>query len=104
MRRSGTALVPTLMAFTGVREGLAQNRFTPIVAAKAREALAHLGQAARAARAAGVPVVFGTDAAVYRAWPQCRGVRAAGRAWRDEPGRGDRLGDDRRGAAARPGE
>jgi imidazolonepropionase-like amidohydrolase len=65
MRRSGTALVPTLMAFTGVREGLARNVFTPAVAAKAREALTHLGEAARAARAAGVPVVFGTDAAVY---------------------------------------
>jgi imidazolonepropionase-like amidohydrolase len=65
MRRSGSALVPTLMAFTGVRESLAQGRFTPIVAAKAREALSHLGEAARAARAAGVPVVFGTDAAVY---------------------------------------
>jgi imidazolonepropionase-like amidohydrolase len=65
MRRSGSVLVPTLMAFTGVRESLAQNRFTPTVAAKAREALSHLGEAARAARAAGVPVLFGTDAAVY---------------------------------------
>jgi imidazolonepropionase-like amidohydrolase len=65
MRANGTALVPTLMAFTGVREGLARNAFTPTVAAKAREALAHLGQAVRLARAAGVPVVFGTDAAVY---------------------------------------
>jgi imidazolonepropionase-like amidohydrolase len=65
MRRSGSVLVPTLMAFTGVRESLAQNRFTPAVAAKARETLSHLGDAARAARAAGVPVLFGTDAAVY---------------------------------------
>jgi imidazolonepropionase-like amidohydrolase len=65
MRRSGTALVPTLMAFTGVSEGLAENRFTPVVAAKAREALQHLGQAVRLARAAGVPVAFGTDAAVF---------------------------------------
>ena len=65
MRRSNSALVPTLMAFTGVREGLAQHRYTPAVEAKAREALSHLGEAARAARAAGVPVVFGTDAGVY---------------------------------------
>ena len=65
MRRSDSFLVPTLMAFTGVTEGLAQNRFTPVVAAKAREALAHLGQAVRLARAAGVPVAFGTDAAVF---------------------------------------
>ena len=65
MRRAGSAMVPTLMAFTGIREGLAQNRYTPAVAAKVRETLAQLGQAARAARAAGVPVLFGTDAAVY---------------------------------------
>ena len=65
MRQSNSFLVPTLMAFTGVTEGLAQNRFTPVVAAKAREALAHLGEAVRMARAAGVPVAFGTDAAVY---------------------------------------
>jgi imidazolonepropionase-like amidohydrolase len=65
MRRSNSAFVPTLMAFTGIREGLAQNRFTPPVAAKVRETLAQVGRAARDARAAGVPVVFGTDAAVY---------------------------------------
>jgi imidazolonepropionase-like amidohydrolase len=65
MRRANAALVPTLMAFTGVREGLAANRFTPVVAVKAREALAVLGRATRAARAAGVPVVFGTDAGVF---------------------------------------
>ena len=65
MRRSNSAFVPTLMAFTGIREGLAQNRFTPPVAAKVRETLAQVGRAAREARAAGVPVVFGTDAAVY---------------------------------------
>jgi imidazolonepropionase-like amidohydrolase len=65
MRANNVAMVPTLMAFTGVREGLALNRYTPTVAAKAREALSHLGEAARAARAAGVPVLFGTDAGVY---------------------------------------
>jgi len=65
MRRSNSAFVPTLMAFTGIREGLAQNRFTPPVAAKVRETLAQVGRAAREARAAGVPIVFGTDAAVY---------------------------------------
>ncbi|MGZ8347108.1 MAG: amidohydrolase family protein [Allosphingosinicella sp.] len=65
MRRSNTALVPTLMAFTGVTEGLAQHRFTPAVEVKAREALQQLGVATRAARAAGVAIVFGTDAAVF---------------------------------------
>jgi imidazolonepropionase-like amidohydrolase len=65
MRRTGSAFVPTLMAYTGIREGLAQNRFTPAVAAKVRETLDLVGRAARAARAAGVPVLFGTDAGVY---------------------------------------
>jgi imidazolonepropionase-like amidohydrolase len=65
MKANGTALVPTLMAYTGIREGLAKNRFTGAVAAKVRETLGEVGKAARAARAAGVPVVFGTDSAVY---------------------------------------
>ena len=65
MDRSGTAFVPTLMAYTGIREGLAQNRYTPPVAAKVRETLELVGRAARAARATGVPVVFGTDAGVF---------------------------------------
>ena len=65
MKASGTVMVPTLMAFTGIREGLGRNAFTPQVAEKVRMTLGELGKAARAARAAGVPVVFGTDAAVY---------------------------------------
>jgi imidazolonepropionase-like amidohydrolase len=65
MKASGTVLVPTLMAYTGIREGLAKNVFTPAVAEKVRMTLNEVGKAARAARAAGVPVVFGTDSAVY---------------------------------------
>jgi imidazolonepropionase-like amidohydrolase len=65
MKANGTTFVPTLMAYTGIREGLAKNVFTPAVAAKVRETLGVVGRAARAARAAGVPVVFGTDSAVY---------------------------------------
>ena len=65
MKASGTVLVPTLMAYTGIREGLAKNVFTPQVAEKVRMTLNEVGKAARAARAAGVPVVFGTDSAVY---------------------------------------
>lgn len=65
MKANGTVLVPTLMAYTGIREGLARNAYTPVVAAKVRETLGEVGKAARAARAAGVPVVFGTDSAVY---------------------------------------
>lgn len=64
MKASGTTLVPTLMAYTGIREGLAKNVFTPTVAEKVRMTLNEVGKAARAARAAGVPIAFGTDSAV----------------------------------------
>ena len=64
MKANGTALVPTLMAYTGIREGLAKGVFTPTVAEKVRMTLSEVGKAARAARTAGVPVVFGTDSAV----------------------------------------
>jgi imidazolonepropionase-like amidohydrolase len=65
MKASGSSLVPTLMAFTGIRERLGKGIFTPVVETKVRETLSEVGKAARAARAAGVPVVFGTDAAVF---------------------------------------
>lgn len=65
MRESGTALVPTLMAYTGIRERLGTGVYTPQVEEKVRQTLDQVGRAARAARAAGVPVVFGTDSAVY---------------------------------------
>jgi len=65
MKASGSTLVPTLMAFTGIRERLGKGVFTPQVEAKVRETLSEVGKAARAARAAGVPVVFGTDSAVF---------------------------------------
>ncbi|HYI40699.1 MAG TPA: amidohydrolase family protein [Allosphingosinicella sp.] len=65
MKASGSSLVPTLMAFTGIRERLGKGIYTPVVETKVRETLSEVGKAARAARAAGVPVVFGTDAAVF---------------------------------------
>ena len=65
MKASGTVMVPTLMAFTGIRDRLGKGIYTPQVEAKVRETLEHVGKAARAARAAGVAVVFGTDSAVY---------------------------------------
>jgi imidazolonepropionase-like amidohydrolase len=65
MKASGTAMVPTLMAFTGIRERLGKGIYTPTVEAKVRETLGELGKAARAARAAGVAVIFGTDSAVF---------------------------------------
>lgn len=65
MKQRGTVLVPTLMAFTGIRERLGRNVYTPIVEEKVRMTLNEVGKAARLARAAGVPVIFGTDAGVY---------------------------------------
>ncbi|MDQ4088404.1 MAG: amidohydrolase family protein [Pseudomonadota bacterium] len=65
MRGSNTAFVPTLMALVGVREGLGRGIYTPVVEAKIRETMELHGRAPRAARAAGVPIVFGTDAGVF---------------------------------------
>src|SRR3954470_499756 len=65
MKEKGTVLVPTLMAFTGIRERLGKGIYTPIVEDKVRMTLGEVGKAARLARQAGVPVVFGTDAGVY---------------------------------------
>jgi imidazolonepropionase-like amidohydrolase len=65
MKQRGTVFVPTLMAFTGIRERLGKGVYTPVVEDKVRMTLSEVGKAARLARAAGVPIVFGTDAGVY---------------------------------------
>jgi imidazolonepropionase-like amidohydrolase len=65
MKERGTAFVPTLMAFTGIRERLGKGVYTPVVEDKVRMTLSEVGKAARVARGAGVPVIFGTDAGVY---------------------------------------
>jgi imidazolonepropionase-like amidohydrolase len=65
MKASGSVMVPTLMAFTGIGERLGKGIYTPTVEAKIRETLGFVGKAARAARDAGVPIVFGTDSGVF---------------------------------------
>ncbi len=65
MRANGTAFVPTLMAYTGIRERLGTGVYTPQVEAKVRETLAVVGQAARRAHDQGITIVFGTDAGVF---------------------------------------
>lgn len=62
---SGGWLVPTLMAFTGVRDRLGKNIFTPVVEAKGRQAMAVWGRALGAAHRAGIKIAFGTDAGVF---------------------------------------
>lgn len=65
MATNGTYMVPTLMAFTGIRERLGRGVYTPVVEQKVRETLAHVGEAVRIARRLGVPIAFGTDAGVF---------------------------------------
>lgn len=65
MKAHGAYFVPTLMAFTGIRERLGKNIYTPTVEVKVRETLSHVGEALKAARAMGVNVAFGTDAGVF---------------------------------------
>lgn len=65
MRENGTAFVPTLMAYTGIRERLGTGVYTPQVEDKIRETLSVVGQAARRAHEQGITIVFGTDAGVF---------------------------------------
>ena len=65
MRENGTAFVPTLMAYDGIRERLGTGVYTPQVEDKIRETLSLVGQAARRAHAQGVTIAFGTDAGVF---------------------------------------
>jgi imidazolonepropionase-like amidohydrolase len=58
-------MVPTLMAFTGIRERLGKNIYTPTVEAKVRETLKSVGLALKAAHEMGVPIAFGTDSGVF---------------------------------------
>ena len=65
MKRNKTACVPTLMAYTGIRERLGQGVYTPQVEDKIRATLEVVGQAAANMREKGVELVFGTDAGVF---------------------------------------
>ena len=65
MKAGGSWYVPTLMAFTGLRDRIGKNIYTPVVEAKAREALAKWGKGLTAAHRAGVKIAFGTDAGVF---------------------------------------
>jgi imidazolonepropionase-like amidohydrolase len=65
MKASGSYFVPTLMAFTGIRERLGKNIYTPTVEVKVRETVRNVGKALRAARDMGVLIAFGTDSGVF---------------------------------------
>ncbi|NJM51836.1 MAG: amidohydrolase family protein [Sphingomonadales bacterium] len=65
MKANGTVLVPTLMAFKGVSEGLDKGVYTPVVEDKIRQTMGKVGKAVTLAKQMGVPVAFGTDAGVF---------------------------------------
>ena len=65
MKANGTWMVPTLMAFTGLQDRVGKNVYTPVVEAKARQALGEWGRALAAAHRAGVRIAFGTDSGVF---------------------------------------
>lgn len=65
MKANGSVLVPTLMAFEGVKEGLGKGVYTPVVEEKIRMTLDKVGKAVTLAKKMGVPVAFGTDAGVF---------------------------------------
>jgi imidazolonepropionase-like amidohydrolase len=65
MKAHGTFYVPTLMAAEGLKERLTDGYVPPVVAAKARQAMAALNATVRNAIAHGVKIVVGTDATVY---------------------------------------
>lgn len=65
MKSKGTYLVPTLMAFEGVRERLGKGVYTPTVEEKIRMTIGRVGPAVTRAKALGVPIAFGTDAGVF---------------------------------------
>jgi imidazolonepropionase-like amidohydrolase len=66
MKARGTVLIPTLMAAEGLRETLGRkNNVPPVIAEKARNAMAHIRGTMQKAIAKGVKIGFGTDAAVH---------------------------------------
>jgi imidazolonepropionase-like amidohydrolase len=65
MKAKGSYLVPTLMAFEGIKERLGKGIYTPTVEAKVRMTMNDVGKAVGRAKALGVPIAFGTDAGVF---------------------------------------
>jgi imidazolonepropionase-like amidohydrolase len=65
MKTNGTVMIPTLMAFKGVSEGLGKGVYTPVVEDKIRMTLGQVGKAVTMAKQMGVPIAFGTDAGVF---------------------------------------
>lgn len=65
MRENGTVLVPTLMAFQGIKDRLGQGIYTPVVEDKVRAVGPYAESIIERARKWGVKIAFGTDAGVF---------------------------------------
>lgn len=65
MRENGTVLVPTLMAFQGIKERLGKGIYSPVVEDKIRAVSPYAESIIERARKWGVKVAFGTDAGVF---------------------------------------
>ena len=65
MVENGTTLVPTLMAFQGIKLNLGTGFYTPVVEGKIREVSTYAESIVQRARKWGVPIAFGTDAGVF---------------------------------------
>lgn len=65
MRENGTILVPTLMAFQGIKKNLGKGFYTPVVEEKVRAVGPYAESIVERARKWGVKIAFGTDAGVF---------------------------------------
>nr|WP_298930566.1 amidohydrolase family protein [uncultured Erythrobacter sp.] len=65
MNANGTTLVPTLMAFEGIKKNLGKGFYTPVVEDKIRAVAAFAGTIVERAIEYDVKVAFGTDAGVF---------------------------------------
>lgn len=65
MKENGTVLVPTLMAFQGIRTNLGTGFYTPVVEDKIRAVAEYADGLVNRARQYGVKIAFGTDAGVF---------------------------------------
>lgn len=65
MRENGTTLVPTLMAFEGIRKNLGKGFYTPVVEDKIRAVGEFAGTLVDRAIEYDVKIAFGTDAGVF---------------------------------------
>lgn len=65
MRENGTTLIPTLMAFEGIRKNLDTGFYTPVVEEKIRAVSEVADTIVARARKNGVKIAFGTDAGVF---------------------------------------